>query len=457
MEWISHVQFPLSRVDAARRAEVADVLLVGIGTFCIHLLVALMLFAEGAIQLNLLFESDSSWYFQGFAFGTGAYGSYGGRGIVHPNIANLIHPIIALLTAAGALVLGDASREVIRYCLAAGVAPAAAALRNVFLFLALTTTGYSRRDALLGVALTTAGFSGVLFGSIPESFGLTAAVLAYVFYLVAQDRPFGRVERPWLLAGMLLFSITTTNIVPFGLLLTYLIYSHKHRIRVALEGAASTCFGAAVISGGLFVVLTSAHGASSYLTRDVGQLEDIDPSVRSAVFRVPNSLVNSIVAEKPSVVFAGPASEGNTAQRTQAIRFTFRRDLGDILAADRRATYAETARPNPVLRLLSFGLIGGLVALGMFAYSAIGVGKRLLASAAIIQLSYNWVFHSLFGKELFLYSQHWYVPLVVLLLTGVAEGARRRTLARILLSVLLVMSVVQSIRVISFIRHSLGQ
>jgi hypothetical protein len=43
-----------------------------------------------------------------------------------------------------------------------------------------------------------------------------------------------------------------------------------------------------------------------------------------------------------------------------------------------------------------------------------------LAKASLAILAFNWIFHSFWGDESFMYSMHWQVPLVILVATLVA-------------------------------------
>ena len=48
-----------------------------------------------------------------------------------------------------------------------------------------------------------------------------------------------------------------------------------------------------------------------------------------------------------------------------------------------------------------------------------------LARASLVMIGFNWMLHGFWGGEQFLYSQHWHVPLLVLLAALVSAGERR--------------------------------
>jgi hypothetical protein len=67
-----------------------------------------------------------------------------------------------------------------------------------------------------------------------------------------------------------------------------------------------------------------------------------------------------------------------------------------------------------------------LVAAALRARAMASWQRSVLAGAGLV-LAFNWVLHSVYGSELFLYSQHWEIPLLVVL-AGLAApiGAHRR-------------------------------
>jgi hypothetical protein len=116
-----------------------------------------------------------------------------------------------------------------------------------------------------------------------------------------------------------------------------------------------------------FLVLTAAHGSFKGIGRRVGQLEEVRFSARSMFVDFPRTLAHTLVAIPPSQMTA--TDEEHRSNKIQVVRFTFRDDLNQIKAA----------------------------------------------VPSLAQLLTHWLLHSFFGLELFLYSQHWLVPLVIAL------------------------------------------
>ena len=148
---------------------------IGAAVFLPYCILAILLAFHGAKDLNnLFFDSDTLFYLRAFAFGEGAPGGWGGRSIVHPNVANFVHPIVAAAELLPRLAGKDNLRRLfeivgfrrsasdpelwMKLALAFLVAPLAAAFRTSFLFLGLTTAGLDVGKALLVSALSVLSF-----------------------------------------------------------------------------------------------------------------------------------------------------------------------------------------------------------------------------------------------------------------------------------------------------------
>jgi hypothetical protein len=427
------------------RATLLVALALGFFSFCIHFALARKLNADGAIaRINLFFDCDTGWYLDGFAFGTGGMGSYGGRGIVHPNVANLVHPPVSLLSRAVGVFAGERAESKARHALALAVVPLAAAVATTFLFLCLRVAGLRSGAALLGVALSLVSFSGLLFGVLPESFGLTGAALAFVFFLVSLAARTGKVATvPWLVAGTLLLSITVTNLVPFAIVLSFVVYLQGRRPREVLEYSGKMVLGSIALTAVLFVVLTLAHGAFGELRLGGGQLEDLHPPGLEAAWNFPRALIATLVPPQPSALLSSEARGPGGARGDSVVRFTFRDDLNQIKEDDKSVTSTLPAEPNPLLVTIGSVLLLFSVALALYGLPRLAVAPRTLLLAALLLIGFNWMFHSIFGKELFLYSQHWQVALVVVISTALADSSRVGVVAR---CVVLLLTLVAAIR-----------
>src|SRR5262249_12040364 len=104
-----------NRPEPARRARPLRVaLLLGIASFVLHMGFAGWLAARGALRpINLFFDADCGWFLDEFATGEVGPPSYGPRCLIHPNVANLIEPPIALVAAVGERVVGRTGSDLL--------------------------------------------------------------------------------------------------------------------------------------------------------------------------------------------------------------------------------------------------------------------------------------------------------------------------------------------------------
>lgn len=396
-----------------------------------------MLDVHGAIaQINLFFDCDTGWYLNGFEFGTGGLGSYGGRGVIHPNVANLVHPPVFIISKAVGAIAGKRAESKVRHALALAVAPLAAAAGVTFLFLSLTVAGQSVGAALLAATLSIASFSGLLFGVLPESFGLTGAIFSFIFYLVSIAARRGDIALfPWLIGGTLLFSVTVTNIVPFAIILILVVYLQTRSLKSAFQRSAKVVLGSVALTGVLFVVLTAAHGAFGELSIGGGQLEDLHYPTLETAWDFPRALMYTLLPPQPNALLASEGTEPGV-RRGDVVRFTFRSDLDEIKEDDKAVRSTQVAEGDPVRGALGVTLFLSSISIALYNLPRIPETLRVLFLAALAQIGFNWMFHSIFGKELFLYSQHWQAALIVVISMALVDASRVRTVGTFLVVLL---------------------
>jgi len=440
------------------RATIFVALGLGLVSFCIHFALSRMLDAHGAIaRINLFFDCDTGWYLEGFESGAGGIGSYGGRGMVHPNVANFVHPPVMILSKVVGAIGGERAESRARHALALAVAPLAAATGTAFLFLSLTIAGQSVGAALLAVALSLASFSGLMFGVLPESFPLTGAIFSFIFYLVSLSARRGEIAPlPWLIGGTLLFSVTTTNIVPFAMILALTVYVQTRSFESALRCSGKIVLGSIALTGALFVLLTAAHGAFGRLSFGGGQLEDLHRPTLEAFWSFPRALMYTLVPPQPNTLLASADSEPGEGRRGAVVRFTFRNDLDQIKQDDKAVASTLPAEGDPVLGAIVIALFLSSVTIALYNLPRVDGALKTLFLAALALLGFNWIFHSIFGKELFLYSQHWQVALMVVLSMALVGRSWVGIVGRFSVLLLTLAAAIRSGMVIHFILSMTG-
>lgn len=431
---------------------------VGLGlslaVFILQFALALQFNMRGGFdKIDLLFDADTKWYLEGFETGGGAHGSWGGRGLAHLNVTNLINPPIAAVSVCAGVIDGPSLNHNIRRILAVAVAPCASGVRTFFVWSVLSVMGCSLLDSLLFVALSVVCFSGVLFGSIPESFGLSGACFAYLSYLAAAFcfRK-GKISAPqWLISGALLFSITITNIVPFGMVLFCLYRVKLGRIRTAILRTGIMLIGAIAISCAAFLILTGMYGAYKNLSPRIGQLEEVRTSVDAVVagfYGFPRATLYAFAPPEPNILMAAQDTSGNV-RPPKALRITFRKDIQRIANVLGEGGAVRVGQTSPYLEGLSWVLF-----LSVLAFATVGVWKseqaqRTLAAICLLQIAFHWVLHSVFGKEPFLYTLHWLIPLIVFISTGLMAKSKVAITGRLVLAAFLLLSLGETLHVLN--------
>ena len=152
------------------------ILFMALLVFFCHLILT-NLFASKLVYLqwDVLFGSDTQTYIGSFSHG------WGGRGVRHPNVSNMINPPVRLIAYVIDLVgLTKDSQESVRYNLSLVIVPIASAVKIIIFGLILTMLGANKTQLAIGLIIAAMSFSQVIFGTIPESFGISEIGRAHV-------------------------------------------------------------------------------------------------------------------------------------------------------------------------------------------------------------------------------------------------------------------------------------
>lgn len=379
--------------------------LLAVTVFAVNLHFAFALDQVGAFTVyNLLFDADPNTRLNCFVSGWGD----GCRNSAHPNLGNLFNPPIRIVAAGLSLVTGG-DESLFRRTLALSLNPLASALSVTMIFLTFRRLGFSVPRALLPAALAGFSFSQLVFGSMPEHFAISGAVLSVALWLAVEAPRRGAVRwKAWIALGTVAMGITITNLVIVMMLFMAGLVASGRRWGTAVLHTSKV--GSAALLLTILISLPAdrlygeklfeqGHGETatwiaSFLNDDFpGRLIDF-----------PTALANAI--SPPLVLEIAPR---NLEARHYAREFSLE---------------AVTQAPT---RLASLTLNGLLVVAILFALRS-PKRNRLWVAAGFAILAYNALFHSFWGYEYFLYSQHWMVAAVLLAGLGLlSERGRYRT------------------------------
>jgi Family of unknown function (DUF6080) len=329
----------------------------------------------------------------------------------HPNWRNLGHPPVMLLAAGARLARPDLTAARARQWAAIALAPIAAAAQTGATFLIAEALGAGPGAASLVALLQTFSFSSLVFGSVPESYALSGAVLSLPFLLAARAARDGRLRMgSTVMAAALAGGITITNLALALLPWIFIAARARRSWASALVRVLAMAVAAATLILLQLVGFNAAYGDRLPWHRAAWRTEPfLGPQPRASLQELPSALATTVLAGRPARV---PAEIAVRRHYHYKEMFTSRESL-------------EPA----VVRVLRFVAVAALLSLGGYRLSH-GSGAPLVRAGVAILIA-NAALHTIYrGNDLLLYSQHW-LPACGVLAAGLAVGSRgeRLTLA----------------------------
>ena len=281
------------------RRELLLGLLLFAAVLAFHLVLESKLRAMGAFTcFNTLFDADPGLTLEAICCGGGS------NHLSHPLLEYLFSiPIGGIAKLWSLLTSGGLDEVLVRRSLGLIVVPAAAGLQAFVLLRLFRWLGISLRSAFLLALLSSVSFSKIIFGSMPESYCLSALCIlfAYVLFLRTRDRRGVRVELTWIALGVLTAGITVTNIVPVAIL----YFLRETQLERKLWGRC----GRTALMAALALVVTLAGGLGLDRLFDaqpgntpneavwISRYFVDDPAVQFATF--PTAVINGLAPPVP--------------------------------------------------------------------------------------------------------------------------------------------------------------
>ncbi len=312
-----------------------------------------------------------------------------------------VHPLFVLLLNPLGLAL---KTVVVRPRVAALLLNAAAAGAAVALFhWLLLGLGIAAARALLWTVLFATSASQLFFGLLPESYSFSSAALLLLFVSFA-------VAAAWparLLAALLAFAMTVTNVVAAPLLASVAPPEAQDRLR--FRPVRGLGFAALVLRVAVPMSLVQRR---LYPGADV--------------FFLPAS-----VTEEENYLFrpGGLADVGRRGAEL-AQTFLFANLAAPSLVVSQRAEEPPVTRFGPprVAGWAHAGLWAAALALALVGLARQRAWRRPLVLALGGWAGFNAGLHFVYGETLFLYSAHWTFAVIALVALGIEATARRRLL-----------------------------
>lgn len=354
-------------------------------------------------QYNVIFDMDPPCRLSGVANGWCS----GNRNFAHPNLANMFNPPVRAVSWVVAKILSRTDDVTIRRQLALVIFASLSAVQTALVFLIMQALGFTRGQSFMISALYVASFSQLIFGSVPEHFTFSSLAIAVGFLMMINMLRVrgGDTRVGWVALGVVATGITITNIFPLSILRFGSLFGIGHTFRSAAlrtvttgMAAVSITFASAWALNHVYSGTEPAQDAKTFTQMYLAE----NPLGRFKSF--PTAMVNTLLSTRPDLRDNIPAIEHN---HKYGFQFTFRNQSG-IFSSNRVA--------------------------GTFLFVACVVGTilliirpgptRMLGVAALGIVVYNWLFHSIWGAEQFLYAPHWLVALLILI-SGIFQVPQR--------------------------------
>ena len=394
-------------MSRAGRASLVGAILLFAVSFAVRVPLARAWSALGVIdQHDVLFDADPVVFLQACRDGDMRDRLWR----THPNVRNLVNPPVKAAAVVLAAVRPDWTEERARREAALLVAPAAAGLSTAALFLTLRLLGASLLAATLGAAVEAAAFSGLVFGSIPESYPLSGALLALAFTLLAESmrKPKGtsglRIV-PWVLVASTAFGITATNVILVGIPL-FVAAARAHASRLRATAVTAAILAASVALGVVELLALNAAYAEHLPLRKIERTDNwLAARPMETLGSFPQALVSTVLPDRPVV-----ATNEIGLRRDYPFKMMFT---------------IEGGPPSRVSRIMRGMVVAGFLLLGALQLARLGAAGLPLLYAALGVLAFNLAVHSFYrGPDLLLYSMHWQAALMVVI--GAAALSPRR-------------------------------
>lgn len=374
---------PLERGGQALHARSSWVALALVVYFCFCYAMAINWYHAGYFARNdLIFNTDPRTNLASLAHGWAA----GRNASSHPLLEFFAVPVW-LIGEALSRWLPVVDKSQLREYVALGYPPLFGSVAvGLFhrLLQRLDLFGNGSRLVLLVFALS---FSSLLFSIVPETYAISSALLVALlyYYLVCWQRGSGHLAT-WLFLGFALTGVTVTNVAIF--FFVYLAFSvdvRQKKVWPALVEAGALSGGVlitAVLMLKLALGITGApagHEGGSEWVADYFSLSPYD--LASRITQLVGAFYNTFNA-----AFHLPKEGG----------ISFRRNAGHLFS-------------------LAFVTLCVAVAAYFIRRHFASCWHSRFGGLLVAILAFNIVLHTVFGAEMFLYSQHWAAALTLLL------------------------------------------
>lgn len=353
--------------------------------FSILYLTSIYFFKIGLFSANdVFFASDTYGNLRSFAHGW----NWGRAAISHTLIEYFAIPIRVLQISLSYLGLIEDPKP-FREILALSISPLFSTLTIFYFYKILFSLGFDEKNTAIYTLIFAFSFTNIIFGVIPETFAISCFLITVLIYSYIRTVNNKNVKYlTWILLSFFIPGITITNSVIF--FITY--FMKKYTIdESGLLRSFCSAMGLTVL--GLTCVIVLFFLNSVIFRFEPGGEGGVEWITKYLSYRLFfDNFISLIVVSFNSLV---------------ALNFNF---IDHHLYSHlNELSFGKDSSILWVVLLILFCFI----VLTNYLSSTRQFKNIILVSTFII--SYNFLFHMLFGQEMMLYTQHWITPLIILL------------------------------------------
>ena len=361
--------------------------------FTLALCMAVFWYNKGFFQVyDIFFDADPNTSLDSFAHGT-----WGRHAFSHAFMELFAIPVrvIEMIFLQTGIVY---DRLVFRETLALVISPAFSALSILYFYRFLGAFDINNQDSIILTLLFAFAFTNLIFAILPESYAISCFLITYIFYYYASCKQTSSKgsEIIWFSLAVLMAGITITNIAVF--FMVYFAHSFKN-IRLSLfESLKRTVLFSLAAIIIVFVFYFLSHSLLNLETGSEGTISWVARFITISAEQAGLNGLNILSASINSLVAIQPE--------------TFLNERCKLISC------------NSITFTRSFNSQGWILAICTILFlAAFTIMRKIKLSPtrdiyllSLLILLFNFILHVLFGRDMFLYTQHWIVPLCIILI-----------------------------------------
>ena len=290
-----------------------------------------------------------------------------------------------------------------RILLALSISPIFSALKIVFFFLILRNNEI--KNLVILTLMFAFGFSNVLFSTIPESYAISSFLITLLFYYYFECLRKKTSENPyaWFILATLLAGITITNVIMFSILYyNFLLIVLGKTRRYSFYRSLTFSAGALAFTLLIFKIIRVTYGISMSSEGGITWIRHFSSLSLTQCLHNLNSIFSALINSfSPTFIDVS------------------KNDLCHKMGLPCNKLSFESLNDHYTWTL-GFLLVVYMLYLTFYRKNKHKILNDICLVSMMILL-FNLGLHTFFGKEMFLYSQHWITAVSLIIASSLSE------------------------------------